>query len=83
MSVVTVYPDDLIYSYQCRSCGLANQRTTKREVIDALIAHGAIVARRLADRSTGPAFTPDDVLAFHELLADDEALWADLEAAAQ
>lgn len=74
------------FSADCPDCGAHHTQTISARFA-LLLVRGGATCHRLPDHpesgGRGPAFTPDDVLAFHELLADDEALWADLEAAAQ
>ena len=77
------------FRFVCPGCGSAFDRPASREVVAVLIAAGVRATPREdawreldpspahEDRSpdpAAPAFTLDDVIAFHDLLQDDDAL---------
>lgn len=67
--------------FACPECGIAQIKLIEHDHVDLLLANGAQLAVGHVDLSGSDAFRADDLLAFRDLLADDESLWADLLAA--
>jgi len=64
------------YVFRCPSCAMAVVKDAEPRVVELLLASGVDVAywsrpAELSERPTGPAFTHDDLLDFHELLQGD------------
>lgn len=64
------------YVFRCPGCEMAVVKDAEPRVVDLLVASGVEVSywarpAELAERHTGPAFTHDDLLDFHELLEGD------------
>jgi predicted RNA-binding Zn-ribbon protein involved in translation (DUF1610 family) len=57
------------YTFGCPDCGTVVCEPASRRVTELLVSHGAIVA--MAEPAPPPPLTMDDLIAFHELLADD------------
>lgn len=77
--VVRVCIDDDAGSYvfRCPSCAMSIVKDAEPRVVELLVASGVEVTpwtkpAELAERHDGPAFTHDDLLDFHELLAGDD-----------
>lgn len=77
--VVRVCIDDDAGSYvfRCPSCEMSIVKHAEPRVVELLVASGVEVAAwsmpaELSERPTGPAFTHDDLLDFHELLESDD-----------
>jgi hypothetical protein len=73
---VCVDDDAGSYVFRCPGCDMAVVKDAEPRVVELLVASGVEVdywARplELAERRTGPAFTHDDLLDFHELLQTD------------
>lgn len=68
------------YSFRCPLCGLISVQAAEHRTVDLLVASGAhldtwsLPAELLERPSEATAIGHDDVLSFHELLHDDEAL---------
>jgi hypothetical protein len=66
------------YSFVCPSCEDLVEKPADKKIVSLLRSVGVDVADRAADTSTdperpgGPAFTLDDVIDFHFLLARDD-----------
>lgn len=74
---VCIDDDAGTYVFRCPRCEMAVVKEAEPRVVDLLIASGVEVAywtlpAELAERRTGPAFTHDDLLDFHELLDSDD-----------
>lgn len=70
--------DASFYAFTCPACLQVVRKPADTRVIK-LLSGGGVQARELAaapqPRFSAPAFTPDDLLDFHELLATDD--WFD------
>lgn len=79
--VVRVCADDNsgMYNFQCPACAVRVAKTAERHIVDLLGASGVEVVvwslpAELSERPVGQAITHDDLLDFHDLLQNDEAL---------
>lgn len=79
--VVRVCADDNsgAYNFRCPTCDLRVTKNAERHIVDLLGASGVEVVvwtmpAELEERRAGAAFTHDDLLDFHDLLRDDDAL---------
>jgi hypothetical protein len=61
------------YAFTCPNCGQRRVKPADERVIELLLIAG--VEPQSATTPVDPPFTPDDLLAFHELLATDD--WFD------
>lgn len=64
------------YVFRCPGCTMAVVKDAEPRVVELLVASGVDVAywarpAELAETRTGPAFTHDDLLDFHQLLESD------------
>jgi hypothetical protein len=64
------------YVFRCPRCTMAVVKDAEPRVVELLLASGVEVTywarpAELDERRSGPAFTHDDLLDFHELLASD------------
>jgi predicted RNA-binding Zn-ribbon protein involved in translation (DUF1610 family) len=64
------------YRFRCPVCGRTVSRDASARIVDLLVSAGAEHElwrwpAELAERPSGPALTPDDLLDLHVLLADD------------
>jgi len=64
------------YVFRCPTCAMAVVKDAEPRVVELLVASGVDVAywsrpAELDERRSGPAFTHDDLLDFHELLESD------------
>ena len=62
------------YAFRCPSCRLAVARQAEPRIVDLLVSSGLSLdvwrlPAELSEVHTGPLFTHDDLLEFHELLA--------------
>lgn len=76
---VRVCVDDHVgtYVFKCPGCAMAVVKDAEPRVVELLVASGVDVTywtrpAELAERRSGPAFTHDDLLDFHELLQGDD-----------
>jgi hypothetical protein len=65
------------YVFRCPSCEMAVVKDAEPRVVELLVASGVEVTAwsipaELAEARSGPAFTHDDLLDFHELLERDD-----------
>jgi len=65
------------YVFRCPGCAMAVVKDAEPRVVELLLASGVDVdywtrPAELAERRSGPAFTHDDLLDFHELLQGDD-----------
>lgn len=65
------------YVFRCPRCTMSVTKDAEPRVVDLLMASGVEVTHwalpaELRERRHGPAFTHDDLLDFHELLAGDD-----------
>lgn len=68
------------YVFRCPECSMAVVKDAEPRVVDLLVASGVVLTRwslpaEVHERRSGPAFTHDDLLDFHELLSTDR--WYD------
>lgn len=68
------------YSFRCPTCALSVVKAAEPRVVELLVASGAelttwALPAELQECRTGPAFTHDDLLDFHDLLSGDD--WLD------
>jgi hypothetical protein len=73
---VCIDDDAGTYVFRCPSCTMAVVKAAEPRVIELLLASGVEIAywsrpAELGERRSGPAFTHDDLLDFHELLESD------------
>lgn len=65
------------YAFRCPSCELAVTKAAEPRIVDLLVSSGVelqvwrLPAELREAHPTGPAFTHDDLLSFHELLQQD------------
>jgi hypothetical protein len=64
------------YCFQCPECRGAVAKEASRRIVDLLVSSGVRMQvwrlpAELSESRIGPALTPDDLLDFHLLLADD------------
>lgn len=67
------------YAFRCPSCRLAAAKPADARVVQLLVSWGAPITMwrlpaELSEPRDGPPLTHDDLLAFHEVLADDRAM---------
>lgn len=67
------------YVFRCPVCDMAVVKEAEPRVVDLLVASGVEVTTwalpaELCERKSGPAFTHDDLLDFHETLKRDDWL---------
>lgn len=68
------------YSFRCPICAMTVVKSAEPRTVDLLVASGVAYStwspplELTEPRGTGAAFTHDDLLDFHALLADDAAL---------
>lgn len=65
------------YAFRCRGCGLAVAKPADDEIVQLLVASGAALTMwrlpaELAEVRTGPPLTHDELLAFHQLLEEED-----------
>ncbi|MCP3933837.1 MAG: hypothetical protein GY708_00540 [Actinomycetia bacterium] len=84
--VVRVCADDNsgTYTFQCSVCSTNVVKPAEQHIVDLLAASGVKVVvwtlpAELNERPVGEPFTHDDLLDFHSMLHDDEALTFALE----
>lgn len=72
------------YSFECPSCARIVVKVAEARTVDLLVAAGVpfatweLPAELLEPRGSGEAITHDELLDFHQQLADDEAVAAAL-----
>lgn len=65
------------YVFRCPACAMAVTKAAEPRIVDLLVSSGVelhvwqLPAELLEPRPVGEPFTHDDLLAFHELLADE------------
>ena len=64
------------YCFRCPDCRRAVAKEASRRIVDLLVSSGVRMQvwklpAELSESRIGPALTPDDLLDFHLLLADD------------
>lgn len=69
------------YRFQCPSCDELVVRSAEQRTIDLLLAAGVAyktwtLPAEMFETHVGPAISHDDILDFHELLANDDAVAA-------
>jgi hypothetical protein len=65
------------YVFRCPRCDMAVVKDAEARVVELLVASGVeltywAMPAELTERRSGPAFTHDDLLDFHELLRGDD-----------
>ena len=80
--VVRVCSDDESgsYTFRCPTCTVAVAKGASKRIVDLLVSSGVRMEvwrlpAELAERRTGPALQPDDLLDFHLILERDD--WFD------
>lgn len=68
------------YTFDCPRCTHLVRREAEPRILDLLVASGVrltswTLPQEMLEDHDGPAIDHDDLLAFHELLADDEAIF--------
>ena len=69
------------YSFMCPSCSMAVVKAAEPQIVELLVASGVRLntwrlPAELSEPRTGRPITHDDLLDFHDLLADDQQ-WLD------
>lgn len=68
------------YAFRCPTCAMAVTKSAERRIVDLLVSSGVelqvwqLPAELYEPRPVGEPFSHDDLLSFHELLADDHWL---------
>lgn len=83
---VCVSTDQGEYRFQCPGCDELVVRNAEQRTIDLLLAAGVAyktwsLPEEMFEHHSGPAITHDDILDFHEMLCDDNAIASFLESA--
>ena len=83
--VVRICEDDSsgTYVFRCPACAHPVVRPADRSTVDLLVSSGCrlevwhLPSELVEARPEGDAFSYDDLIDFHELLADEDDLWFD------
>ena len=72
------------YSFRCPICAMTIVKSAENRTIDLLVASGVSMETwklpaELNERRVGAPITHDDILDFHQVLENEESLWATLE----
>jgi hypothetical protein len=69
------------YSFECPNCADPVSKQADRKIVALLVSAGVFVAQdtpapepQFTEHDEAPPFTVDDLIAFHEMLADDSFL---------
>ena len=76
-AILCITTNEGSYAFQCPQCGVAVVKDAEAHVVDLLVSAGVQLSvfelpAELTEVHAGPAFTHDDLLAFHERLQQDD-----------